>query len=121
MQQHRRRLAAEGRQRAGRLAHQAAPGREAAAGRRLVQQMQGDPAAAVELAQHRDVLGGDEGSVAAAVADEARHFRSEEHTSELQSLMRIYYDVLCLTTETYITSKRPTYLYENQEQQTQQY
>src|SRR3546814_7248350 len=26
--------------------------------------------------------------------------RSEEHTSELQSLMRISYDVLCLTTKT---------------------
>src|SRR3546814_1898439 len=88
MHQHRRRLAAEGRQRAGRLAHQAAPGREAAARRRLVQQMQGDPAAAIQLAQHRDVLGGDEGSVAAA--------RSEEHTSELQSLMRISYAVFCL-------------------------
>src|SRR3546814_2235655 len=29
----------------------------------------------------------------------ARHFRSEEHTSELQSLMRISYAVLCLETK----------------------
>src|SRR3546814_10907077 len=31
-----------------------------------------------------------------AAADEAREQRSEEHTSELQSLMRNSYDVLCL-------------------------
>src|SRR3546814_7028207 len=31
-----------------------------------------------------------------AVADEVRVFRSEEHTSELQSLMRISYAVFCL-------------------------
>src|SRR3546814_9946510 len=29
----------------------------------------------------------------------ARHFRSEEHTSELQSLMRISYAVFCLQTK----------------------
>src|SRR3546814_2654203 len=29
-------------------------------------------------------------------ADSAQHFRSEEHTSELQSLMRISYAVFCL-------------------------
>src|SRR3546814_3256539 len=31
-----------------------------------------------------------------SVAAPARSFRSEEHTSELQSLMRISYDVFCL-------------------------
>src|SRR3546814_14569505 len=30
-------------------------------------------------------------------ADEDRHLRSEEHTSELQSLMRTSYAVFCLT------------------------
>src|SRR3546814_9483613 len=35
----------------------------------------------------------------AAPADD-RHPRSEEHTSELQSLMRISYAVLCLKTKT---------------------
>src|SRR3546814_5150258 len=30
----------------------------------------------------------------------ARHFRSEEHTSELQSLMRISYAVFCLKKQT---------------------
>src|SRR3546814_6038864 len=40
-----------------------------------------------------------------------RHRRSEEHTSELQSLMRISYDVFCLKTNTHndnthITNKR---------------
>src|SRR3546814_6661126 len=38
-------------------------------------------------------------SLAAIAADSSRHstsFRSEEHTSELQSLMRISYAVFCL-------------------------
>src|SRR3546814_5575130 len=33
----------------------------------------------------------------------ARYYRSEEHTSELQSLMRISYAVFCLKKKTYIT------------------
>src|SRR3546814_4409227 len=33
-------------------------------------------------------------------AEEDRHFRSEEHTSELQSLMRISYAVFCLKKKT---------------------
>src|SRR3546814_3737971 len=32
-------------------------------------------------------------------------FRSEEHTSELQSLMRISYAVFCLKKKTYITTQ----------------
>src|SRR3546814_5391228 len=32
-------------------------------------------------------------------ADDAEPFRSEEHTSELQSLMRTSYDVFCMTTK----------------------
>src|SRR3546814_7138499 len=43
------------------------------------------------LAQRTDVAGDDRGAGAA---------RSDEHTSELQSLMRPSYDVLCLTTKT---------------------
>src|SRR3546814_4414276 len=34
--------------------------------------------------------------LAAAVASDVNHSRSEEHTSELQSLMRISYAVFCL-------------------------
>src|SRR3546814_9960668 len=34
--------------------------------------------------------------------------RSEEHTSELQSLMRISYAVFCLKTKTYYTPQKPT-------------
>src|SRR3546814_6564942 len=34
--------------------------------------------------------------------------RSEEHTSELQSLMRISYAVFCLKKKTYNTQKKPT-------------
>src|SRR3546814_10552830 len=41
-------------------------------------------------------------------------FRSEEHTSELQSLMRISYAVLCLTKKktTNKPSVNPTYIYQ---------
>src|SRR3546814_4465868 len=36
--------------------------------------------------------------------------RSEEHTSELQSLMRISYDVFCLKNKNYIIDKHTAYL-----------
>src|SRR3546814_6693128 len=36
--------------------------------------------------------------------------RSEEHTSELQSLMRISYDVFCLKKKTYKTSQHIPYM-----------
>src|SRR3546814_8805392 len=36
------------------------------------------------------------GSPHAELAHEALNFRSEEHTSELQSLMSISYDVICM-------------------------
>src|SRR3546814_8272319 len=39
---------------------------------------------------------------------EARPGRSEEHTSELQSLMRISYAVFCLKTKNYITNNYVT-------------
>src|SRR3546814_3179308 len=42
------------------------------------------------------VLIGTIASFALPLGDEAEHGRSEEHTSELQSLMRISYAVLCL-------------------------
>src|SRR3546814_3982496 len=38
----------------------------------------------------------------------AKRFRSEEHTSELQSLMRISYAVFCLTTKTRNTDTQYT-------------
>src|SRR3546814_9218084 len=41
--------------------------------------------------------GGDRHRIAARIDDD--HVRSEEHTSELQSLMRISYAVLCLKTQ----------------------
>src|SRR3546814_5300428 len=37
--------------------------------------------------------------------------RSEEHTSELQSLMRISYAVFCLKKKITITKKTPIYIY----------
>src|SRR3546814_5442409 len=40
--------------------------------------------------------------------DDRKEIRSEEHTSELQSLMRISYAVFCLKKKTTFT---PTYLY----------
>src|SRR3546814_1887259 len=40
--------------------------------------------------------------------DLAGGFRSEEHTSELQSLMRISYAVFCLKTKTITTRQRST-------------
>src|SRR3546814_8969954 len=43
---------------------------------------------------------------AAAVIDEAQHARSEEHTSELQSLMRNSYAVFCLKKKTQTTIKQ---------------
>src|SRR3546814_15086353 len=52
-----------------------------------------------------------QGSTGAAAFERAHHqhrlqvARSEEHTSELQSLMRISYAVLCLKTKTRTTSR----------------
>src|SRR3546814_3301587 len=42
------------------------------------------------------------------VHDTANRFRSEEHTSELQSLMRISYDVFCLKKKTNTTTVTTT-------------
>src|SRR3546814_14220154 len=44
------------------------------------------------------------GRNALVIADVAGHERSEEHTSELQSLMRISYAVFCLKKKNMITS-----------------
>src|SRR3546814_2681690 len=41
---------------------------------------------------------------------ERKHARSEEHTSELQSLMRISYAVFCLKKKTKITTTRTSYI-----------
>src|SRR3546814_7378664 len=48
------------------------------------------------------------GQRASLPAPQARLFRSEEHTSELQSIMRISYAVFCLKTKTKHT-EQPTY------------
>src|SRR3546814_4287510 len=40
-------------------------------------------------------------------------FRSEEHTSELQSLMRISYAVFCLKKKTYKNTHKPIAHYQN--------
>src|SRR3546814_9631410 len=58
----------------------------------------------------------DEDAVGAAVAATADAFggidiRSEEHTSELQSLMRISYAVSCLKTKHYTSPTTNKYLY----------
>src|SRR3546814_2350782 len=42
------------------------------------------------------------------LGDEGRIGRSEEHTSELQSLMRISYAVFCLKKKTSLSCSRPT-------------
>src|SRR3546814_14143506 len=51
------------------------------------------PGMVVDLAE---ILGEDHGSVVPSAISRAVNFRSEEHTSELQSLMRISYAVFCL-------------------------
>src|SRR3546814_1405055 len=50
----------------------------------------------------RDIVGKDGGAepVGRIVRKSDRRLRSEEHTSELQSLMRISYAVFCLTKKT---------------------
>src|SRR3546814_10029325 len=63
-------------------------------------------------AQQVKALGGDlllpdrEHFVRTAALIERRHQRSEEHTSELQSLMRISYAVFCLKKKNKYTDKR---------------
>src|SRR3546814_3826440 len=47
----------------------------------------------------------DRGAVLQRLAQEPAHARSEEHTSELQSLMRISYAVFCLTKKKKIKHK----------------
>src|SRR3546814_975098 len=60
--------------------------------------------AAGTVGEQADGYLGVKGSVAAAVKAEVDS-RSEEHTSELQSLMRISYAVFCLKKKIYINSK----------------
>src|SRR3546814_1295674 len=54
-----------------------------------------DGAGTVPMDKHREVAVG-EGGLAVGDGVERDRWRSEEHTSELQSLMRISYDVFCL-------------------------
>src|SRR3546814_9478582 len=49
-----------------------------------------------DLAKFLDEHGGKPSPKTAAISTNAEGDRSEEHTSELQSLMRISYDVFCL-------------------------
>src|SRR3546814_3803036 len=68
---------------------------------RVVAASDRDAAAGVEVegaeVHHRRGRQADVDDVAPGLAQAAREaFRSEEHTSELQSLMRISYDVFCL-------------------------
>src|SRR3546814_937127 len=56
----------------------------------------GGPRGARAVAMRVDILAGAELDVDALRILAAQRFRSEEHTSELQSLMRISYAVFCL-------------------------
>src|SRR3546814_4556944 len=56
-------------------------------------------AAGSQLSLHRPSLRAEAQEYAEKFRQDARDHRSEEHTSELQSLMRISYAVLCLTTK----------------------
>src|SRR3546814_8422407 len=71
----------------------------------LAEMAEGWPLFAASLANMEQVLAksdmGIAGHYAGLVEDDAlREHRSEEHTSELQSLMRISYAVFCLTKKT---------------------
>src|SRR3546814_3877177 len=55
----------------------------------------------INTRRHRMVIAGAE----MAVSPELLALRSEEHTSELQSLMRISYAVFCLKKKTQITTE----------------
>src|SRR3546814_9812457 len=75
----------------------------ASAGRVTSRMTAHDPAPSECAASARDL------SMDCAVAmTESTIFRSEEHTSELQSLMRISYAVFCLTKQNYKTSMLTT-------------
>src|SRR3546814_4654353 len=50
----------------------------------------------------------------ASVENVSGQTRSEEHTSELQSLMRISYDVLCLKKNTHPQHKHASHMQANQ-------
>src|SRR3546814_3473060 len=69
---------------------------ERAAGRRQDDSLHGIDPVEVEDLEDRAMLGVDWEQGCAAAGDLAHQQRSEEHTSELQSLMRISYAVFCL-------------------------
>src|SRR3546814_9648742 len=65
----------------------------------VVDELEGDAEAAAEALQRRLLRGrpvGHHGADAAGGGEQRGGLRSEEHTSELQSLMRISYAVFCL-------------------------
>src|SRR3546814_4794936 len=83
--------------------HDLLPAHEHPRGRRLV--VHGDDADR-GAGRHRPV-----GILVGHVSSERKHDRSEEHTSELQSLMRISYAVFCLKkkkTSNKTTTRRTT-------------
>src|SRR3546814_3901481 len=91
-------LAAEGRLPAGGLCPPVSAHRRQVAGPSAVRGAARRPAAVeaetLEIASGVAGVAGEHGDVDAELADGA--LRSEEHTSELHSLMRISYDVFCL-------------------------
>src|SRR3546814_7110194 len=81
----------------------------------ICQAAPGTPVVEIEmlLAEHRQMLAFEPMDFGPLLTGEAGQGRSEEHTSELQSLMRISYAVFCLkkkkkqnTTDIIITMKR---------------
>src|SRR3546814_3604594 len=59
--------------------------------------------------QHRQNRSRDPGRISPRIVTAARSIRSEEHTSELQSLMRISYAVFCLKKKTKKKSTKQTH------------
>src|SRR3546814_4408321 len=61
-----------------------------------------------------DAIDGDRPFIGHVSGELLRHFRSEEHTSELQSLMRISYAVFCLKNKNIILLSGAAHIYKKQ-------
>src|SRR3546814_7179931 len=94
-----------GREIAGALAGKAA---HHAAGRHRLQRRQAEAFGAAEIEEDRGLRQGGSGRRLAGAVDgvpfDRNVERSEEHTSELQSLMRISYSAFCLKKNIYIAT-----------------